>query len=324
MGREAVRLALALVHGETVSNEVTVPTQVVFRRSCGCGANTWDETEELVRTIPPAAGYDEVRKRFATGFATLGSDGVFVNEDIAKELFEAIYSEIDTGVTGRFVRQLSELIRSNSPEQLVTWNRLNTVIMRALQAWVRLDATRRQRADEIARQIRAAIGDISELAQGTQRVKMKRLTLDLSETSRALIGSSNFDAIRSALNTQLPSLGIKTWYVSLYLDSSKPEDRSKLGFAYSSKDPSVAKSIGQEFPTRELVPFGSLFGEHRESLIMEPLFVDEEQIGMLTLGMGPDEGVIYEALRDLVSCAIRNSRLVERLEQLLQANPSQG
>jgi hypothetical protein len=169
--------------------------------------------------------------------------------------------------------------------------------------------------------VRASVGDISELAQGSQRVKLKRLTLDLSETSRALTGAMTYEGIRAALNAHLPTLGIKTWYVSFYIDSAAPESDAKLGFAYSSKDHSVTKFAGQVFPNKELVPFGSAFGEHRENLILEPLFFEQDQIGTLALGMGPEEGVIYEALRDLVSGAVRTVRLVERLNELDKRSP---
>jgi DNA-binding LacI/PurR family transcriptional regulator len=318
MGREAVRMALARVRGETVPSEVTVPTQVVYRRSCGCGANTWDTTEGLAVTIPPSAGHEEVRKRFTDGFATLSSDGVFINEGTATELFEAVFAEIETGVTGQYVCKLAELIRSNPSDQLVSWNRLSIVIRRALQAWVGNDTTRRHRFDEIERHVRASVGDIGELAQGTQRVKLKRMTLDLSEVSRALTGTTNFEGIRAALNAHLPNLGIKTWYISLYDDPANPHQGAKLVFAYSSKDPSVTKSIGQQFPSKELVPFGSIFCEHRENIILEPLFIEQEQIGTLALGMGPEEGVVYEALRDRVSSAIHMAHLTSRLSEALK------
>jgi DNA-binding LacI/PurR family transcriptional regulator len=320
MGREAVRLALARIRGESTPSELTVPTQVIYRRSCGCGANTWDTTEHLVVTIPPTAGHDEVRKRFAEGFATLALDGVFVDEATANDLFEAYFTEVETGVTEAYVRKLSELIRSTSSEQLVAWNRLNIVISRALQAWADNDSSRRHRFDEIARQVRAAVGDVSELSQGIQRVKLKRLMLDLSEVSRALTGTTSFDGIRTALNAYLPSLGIKTWYISLYENPAEPRAGAWLALAYSSKDPGVAKAVGQTFPTADLVPFGAVFGEHREGIILEPLFIEQEQIGVLALGVGPDEGVVYEALRDRVSSAVHMAHLVERLSEALKRN----
>ena len=208
MGREAVRMALARVRGETVPSEVTVPTQVVYRRSCGCGAKHLGYHRRARRYYSSIGGVTrEVRKRFTEGFATLSSDGVFINEGTATELFEAVFAEIETGVTGQYVCKLAELIRSNPSDQLVSWNRLSIVIRRALQAWVGNDTTRRHRFDEIERHVRASVGDISELAQGTQRVKLKRMTLDLSEVSRALTGTTNFEGIRARSQRALTEPG---------------------------------------------------------------------------------------------------------------------
>jgi hypothetical protein len=313
LGREAVKTALALVNGEAVPSEVTVATQVVIRRSCGCGANTWDITEELAGAVSATASHEEIRQRFLDGFATLLVDGISVTEQTAVELFESVFAEIDQGNTGQFARQLSELIRSNSPELLGSLNRLMTVIFRTLHAWIGVDATRRQRADEIGRQVRASVGDIGELAQGTQRVRLQRLTFELSEATKALIGVSGFDAVRSALDTHMKNLGIRTCYLSLYQDTATPHAGAKLVWAQNSKDHSVGKFIGQSFDTKQLVPFGSLFREHRESIVIEPLFFEHEQLGMLAMSMGPDEGVVYEAIRDQLSGAIRVVRLVEKL-----------
>jgi DNA-binding LacI/PurR family transcriptional regulator len=313
LGREAVRTALAVVNGDSVPMQVTVPTHTVIRRSCGCGANTWDVTEELAGNVLATASHEEMRRRFLEGMASLFVGGVSVNEQTAIELFEAVFAEIAQGNTGEFARQLSELIRSNSPELLGSLSRLMTVIFRTLHAWTEADAERRQRADEIGRQVRASVGDIGELAQGIERVRMQRLALDLSEAGNALASATGFDSVRGALEGHLKALGIRTGYLSLYDDPKAPEAGAKLVWAQNSKDYGVGKFVGQSFETRQLSPFGSLFREARDSIVLEPLFFEQDQLGMLALSMGPGEGVVYETLREQISGAVRVVRLLEKL-----------
>jgi DNA-binding LacI/PurR family transcriptional regulator/serine phosphatase RsbU (regulator of sigma subunit) len=313
LGRVAVEAALKLAAGLPVANVLTVPTQVVIRRSCGCAANSWDETELYPGSIPPTATHEEIRQRFLEGFATLEGEGISIDEETAIGLFEAAFREIDSGVTGDFAQRLADVIRSHSPELLLPWNRLITVLSRALHSWVRDNATRRERSDRIARQVRSSIGDIAELAQGSQRVRLQRLTLELSEISKALTGSMNFEGIYSALDAHLANLGISRSYLSLYTDPAAPTARAKLVWSHGDDDPDHLGSLGRAFETNRLVPFDSLFGNRLTNVILEPLFFEREQLGLIALEMGPQEGVIYEAIRDQVSGAIRGAHLVERM-----------
>src|SRR5664279_334041 len=61
LGQEAVRIALAQIQGKLVANETYVPTQVVFRASCGC-KNGLDELELLSGSVRPQAGRAEIEE----------------------------------------------------------------------------------------------------------------------------------------------------------------------------------------------------------------------------------------------------------------------
>lgn len=313
LGREAVRVALAALHGDAVPIEVTVPTQVVIRRSCGCGANVAEETEQHVVSVAPTASPEELRRRFIGNFAALEADGIVVKETTALELFDEVCDELSAVPTGRFAARLADLIRTTAADSLNPWNRLTKVIFQLLDAWTSLDAERRRRADIIAQQVRGAVGDVAELTQGMMRVRLQRLTLNLSDVSKALTGAVSFEGIREALDTYLPLLGIPTCFLSLYVDPSSPHRGAKLAWAFDKADASVSTRLGEEFPCRDLVPGGLMFQRGRESIMLEPLYFEDDQLGLLAAGLGPEEGVVYEAVRDQISGAIRGVMLVERM-----------
>lgn len=315
LGREVVKMALALCRGETVEPVVTVPTRLVVRRSCGCGANSWDETERLASTVTISAEKAALLRTFVAAFSTVNATGTALREPLAVELFEYARLEIENGVDGTFARHLSSLVRTEALSSLTTYNRLLVIVLRTLQAWVGSDAVRRGRVEELAANVRAAVGDLGELAQGTERVRQQRLTLSLCDLSRALSSVSSFEALGPTLEAQLPSLGIRSGYLSLYTEPGAPKNGATLLWAKNSRDHSVAKHVGQVFESRKLVPFESPFREQRESLILLPLFFEQKHQGMLALGMGTDQGIVFEAVRDLVSQCIRVLRLLEQLER---------
>jgi len=99
----------------------------------------------------------------------------------------------------------------------------------------------------------------------------------------------------------------------LYVDRSAPHLASRLELAYDAERPEVSSRVGENFETSQLAPPGLLFTDKRATVILEPLFFEREQLGIINLVMGPEEGVIYEAIRDQVSGAIRGAWLVTQV-----------
>ena len=309
MAREAVRVALAQVRGEPTEDIISVASQVVIRRSCGCRANSWDETELMEDSIEPEANRVEVERRFHDVFATLASEGISVNEQTAVALFEAVFDELDGKCVGRFATMLSDIMHPTAAEGLEPWSRVSTLIFHTLHGWTATNAERRRRSEGIREQVLALIGDIAELAQGQQRVRLHRLLLDISEATRALTGATSLNGLKKALLTHFPILHVPACTLSLYVHPEAPHEGARLEFAYNAKCPAVSDRSGEVFESRQLAPSGLLFSEARETIVIEPLFFERDQLGIMNLTMGPDEGVVYETIRDHVSGAVRGIAL---------------
>ncbi len=313
LGREAVRVALAQIRGETVADVTPVASQVVIRRSCGCRANAWDETELISGSVSPEAKRPEIEKRFLAGFATLADEGIVVSKESALAMFDAVFDELDGKCTGRFAGMLADVMRTTATDGLAPWHRVITVIFRTLHGWTSSDVERRTRSDGIRRQLRAYVGDIAELSQGQQRVRLQRLTLDMSEAAKALTGTVSLGGLKDALLEHLPRLHIPACTMSLYADRTAPHNAARLELAYHELQPEVSSRVGEVFETKHLAPPRMLFSDVRETVILEPLFFEHEQLGILNLTMGPEDGVVYEAFRDQVSGAIRGAWLVSQV-----------
>lgn len=315
IGREAVRIALAQIRGETVPNDIRVPSQAVIRASCGCKMAGIDDAEVASASVRPHADYAEIKERVLAGFAVLSYEGIDVDRDMSLSLFEAVIEEVNSGVTGRFATMLAELVGGSARYGLAPVSRIVNVIFATLKRWASDDAERRRRIETILKQVRASIGEMAELAQGQQRVRLYSLILNLSEAAKALMGSASVDDIRGALRDHLPRLNVPACTVSLYADPAEPLRQSRLEFAYNAKEPECANRVGEVFETQQLAPEGLLFSDLRQSIVLEPLFFEQAQLGILTLTMGPEEGVVYEAIRDELSGAMRSVELMTRVVQ---------
>jgi serine phosphatase RsbU (regulator of sigma subunit) len=68
------------------------------------------------------------------------------------------------------------------------------------------------------------------------------------------------------------------------------------------------------FATLEIVPC-ELRTERRKSLVVEPLFFENRQLGYAVFELGPKRRVVYELLRELISAALRGAELVRRVAE---------
>lgn len=317
LGREAVRAAIAQVRNEAVADVIAVPSQVVIRRSCGCRANSWDETELESSSITPEATRADIEARFRAGFAALASEGISLDEPAAMRLFDAIFDELDGKCIGKFAAMLAEIVRPAATSGLEAWNRVIAIMFRTLHGWTGASSEHRRRSDGIRQQVNALIGDLAELTQGQQRVRMRRLMLDVNDASKALLGAVSMSNLTQALAEHLPILHVPACSLVLYDDAANPQRSSRLEFAYDIRRPEVSQRAGESFETRLLTPKGLHFQQGRETIVVEPLFFEREQFGIINLTMGPDEGVVYETIRDHVSASIRSVSLrTQILEQV--------
>ena len=313
LGREAVRVALAQIRGEPTEDIIAVASQVVVRRSCGCRVNSWDETELIPSSIAPGSTLAEIEQRFRDTFANLANEGISVNEPTALALFESVFDELEGSCVGKFASMLSNIMRPTAAEGLEAWTRVTDVILRTLYGWTADHSDRRARAEGIVQQVRALIGDVAELAQGQQRIRLQRAMLDLSDAAKAITGAATLDALKQALELHLPLLGIPACSLSFYVNPAAPRDCARLEFAYDTERPEVAGRCGELFETKALAPPRVLFAGKRETVVLEPLFFEHDQLGIMSLRLGPAEGVVYETVRDQVSGAVRSISLVQRV-----------
>jgi PAS domain S-box-containing protein len=71
---------------------------------------------------------------------------------------------------------------------------------------------------------------------------------------------------------------------------------------------------GQRFLSHQLLPDEILPQDKPYTLVVEPLYFREEQIGFIVFEVGPRDGVIYETLRLDISSALKGALLMQRIQ----------
>ena len=170
------------------------------------------------------------------------------------------------------------------------------------------------------------VGEAARRAEGRRRLQGDEMAQAVREVGTALIATFNLDDLADVLADSLSELGIPACYLSLYEDPQPyryPQpapEWSRLILAYDVAKPSGSKCVelepgGLRFRTLTLVPDGFLPQGRQYSLVFQPLFFQQNQVGFVFFEIGPWEGEIYETLSSQLSSALQGALLLQAREE---------
>ena len=337
-GLQAANMVLAMLRGVHVQGQVTLHTELVARRSCGCFSQNGASPD--ARTDPSLDG------DFAVAFArrrerTLGEmehalRGVAraLASDWHVRILDEFLGEVAQPGQGRFLSELEDALKTMplKGSDGSVWQGLISTLRHNVLACMS-DFAHRSRAEDIFQRARLLVANSVERTQGRQRLEAERWVRVISQTNEAVITTFNERSLARAVADQLPRLGIRSCFLSLYEGGTAEEPQARLILAYDSLQRGSNEWLGCVYPARQLVPHGLFTPERNTVYIVEPLFFQDHQLGFMLVEMGPRQGIIYEVLRDQISAALKGAQLVqevvdkdrerERLMQVLERRASE-
>jgi len=333
IGQKAVEIALALITGEQVPEQVTLPGRLVVRESCGCSLApvlqaTVEEVTASGETLDAAlAGH---RERILSAMtAGVGIPIAGLDPQWATRLLDGLVADLtdssnrqspagpNKATPGAFVRALDETLRrvADAGGDLGAWQGVLSELRRHTLPCLVGDAHTLYRADDLWGQARVLIGERVQRVQANQAFQAEQQANVLREIGQGLIATFDVEALTDVLAQGLPRLGIPSGYLSLYEDSKVPAEWSKLVMAYNEKGCVELEAGRRRFPSRQLAPEGLMPQDRSYCLLVEPLYFRENQIGFALFEVGPREGAVYETLRAQISSALQGAMLVQRGER---------
>jgi DNA-binding LacI/PurR family transcriptional regulator/anti-anti-sigma regulatory factor len=353
-GKRAVELLLALLAGKEVPEQVTLPTQMVVRQSCGC------HSQAVLHAAAEPAARGEVpsghstAKTFEEALVTrreeivaamvqavadhAGEAALAMTPEWVEKLLDAFVAEIGAKSPGGFLSALDRVLRQvvavsgdpstgslagspHGPQQSVTaWQEALSALRCQVLPCLSDDEMLSQ-AENLWQQARLFIAETTAQVQRYQQLQAERQAAMLQEIGQALITISDMEELMDVIEQELPRLGISSTYLSLYEGQEMPLQECRLTLAYGEDGRIGVESGGRCFPCRELVPDGMLPQDRCYSLVIEPLYFKDDQLGFVLLEAGPRDGAVYEVLQGQISGALRAALVLEerhRAEEALE------
>jgi diguanylate cyclase (GGDEF)-like protein len=314
-GRVAADLLVAELRGERAPERVVLRTELVVRRSCGCGhARRAARDESDAGPGSPVTLFDDPHGQVvADAAACFGPAASAADARWCGRVASALAVELGDGRAEHpgavFLGALEDALRArlDAGEPIGPWQDALDVLRRAaLRSQERPSAV----VEDLVHAARALAGRYAERALLDERARTESVARVLNETSGALASSFDRAALVGNLGRHLPRLGIRRAYASVPERRARRPNVSRLLFAVG--DDAAMAAEERTFASSALVPPGAL-DDSRHDLVVQPLFFEGEELGVLLLEMGPTRSRIYETLRDLVSAALKGNELVERV-----------
>ena len=316
-GAQATECVLEQLQGMRGPRRTTLLTEIVLRRSCGCfsqSAMAYQDSlmpgdrlqsvqpVEQVRPLALSAMQHAARGLRVTGF------------DWNARLFDAFVDDLQGNESSSFLSVLEELLLKDTSKgsDASAWHDVITALRGQLLPCLPARHQSRSVAENLWQYARLLVTSVVERIQVQHRLEAEQWVRILSETNEAVITTFDIKALTRSVAEQLPKLGIGSCYLALFEESTSDE-LAHLIMAHDATRPLSPDILGQPFETKHLVPANAFPTDRRTSYIVEPLFFRQQRLGYALFEMGPRQGIIYEALRDQISAALKGAMLVQEV-----------
>ncbi len=311
-GREAVRLLLSAVYGGPSGERVTLHTEFIARRSCRCFA---EQSRLALPALPKRASFEaalvERRQIILADLARAARGGLGIlgagwDAKLISTLTNDLQGLSSTAFASTVEDALLKLLEHRADFNL--FHDVLSALRRHLLSCLEADNERRAVAEELFQQARTLIGQVSERAQAQQKLASARLSGALAHAGGALLASFEVRDLSAAIAQHFPGLGIRSCFVVL-----QPEQEHaprQLALAYTEGKSSTdldATAARRHDLARWLLDSGTSSG-----LYVAALFSEDRALGYTLLDLGNREGIVYEALREFLSAAVRGIALHAR------------
>jgi signal transduction histidine kinase/DNA-binding LacI/PurR family transcriptional regulator/AraC-like DNA-binding protein len=328
-GRQAAQLLLAMLAGQAVPDQVLLPTHLIVRQSCGCPDPTIAQAKvEMAPASLTLAGpnpsavagqpWTAVRADFlAVIEQAMGEDEKA--PEWAERFMDAFLADLGGKSPGTCVPTLESILRQVVAVEgdVAAWQVAISTLRGQMLPFLLGDGQALIRAENIWHQARVLIGDWAQRAQARREWLAQQQADTLRRMSRALATATSISELIEVLAQELPQSGSPSCYLALYEDPQKPTEWTRLVLAYDETGRIDLGPDGQRVPARQLATGGLLLPAKQYSMVVEPLYFQDEQLGFVLFERRPP-GDMYEVLQDEISSTLKAVMLVAQNVELYQ------
>ncbi|GAA5168836.1 methyl-accepting chemotaxis protein [Viridibacterium curvum] len=339
---KALEIVNQAASGQRPADMTKLPAKLVVGQSCGCRSHKVEAAVSgLVPVGQPYGVLDRVASvvqrfgMFRRGAAMQAMKASVVSSlkghikddvlaEVADQLITAFYKELRwRRNAGEFGAALTLAIKRFAAEKLpveMLHNYISHLRRYALPTIHMRSSV--IKAEDIWAQARVMLSEHAGRLRDAANLKSVATERSISALGAKLVTTHETAAIVKILQSDLPKLGIHSFYLGVYeaedgWDRKSIPSRVKVLTAFNAQG-QVRLDNGQGgVASSEFIPRIVAMASNRQSLMALPLHFNETQIGIAVFGFGPRDGSVYEAIKVQLSSSLYGALLRQTLKDTL-------
>ena len=321
MGSKAVEVIHNCIAGQSIKGTIIVPATLTTRHSCGCFRHH-DVDEDLFRTNGDSTTADqriELREAAEKIIHRLVLHAID-KFDVAmiSQLTDTFADEIAGINSGTFIPVINKVAWHLATMGGDVMGLYHVLAVMRQYAMVRSGSTSALSVEGIFQSANMAIADSASRAQANRRLASERRAMVLRSAGQAITSRIDLTELVEIIALELVNLEVDGCYLSLYENPESVSGQITLRLALALHD-GKRLSIDTEnsiFSAPKLLPEGFLQISGPYSLLIEPLFFRDEQIGMVIFEVRRcRDGLTYEILQQHISSALKGALLMKKVQE---------
>lgn len=319
-GKKAVELLLDELKGAESPELISIPSKMIIRESCGCLPEAathskriiqYNDRDDLIERISLMLAPEIERSRCVEMIAELVG---------WLERFEEIAAN-----PGGFMAAFNQMLFHSIIEhwRIRSWSQVIAALKVHFLFVCSEEGNQAPIISELLHRCQMMVAEAIWRQSAGDRIPLYDLFWDVRDFVIRTNSSFQMDDFATDLNDKLPAFGINTCLIALY----HPKGRSfnqhkwvvppKVQLAVAWVEGKICKFSEEHlvYPAQRLFPEGLFPEDQPYCLVVQPLFIGDEQYGFLVLDRADCEPMIYATLREQVSCVIRTMQLFNRKQK---------
>jgi sigma-B regulation protein RsbU (phosphoserine phosphatase) len=323
--RQAVLILLQLIAGKTVPAQLTLPSNLIIRQSCGC------PSPALKLALPPPDDWRRAPSRETTlgGMLESRRDELYIellqmlkNPDgqairLLEQLLDNFINDMTNATSNTFVTGLEQqLIQlGKAGKNIHEWQKIISVLRR--QTASLLSSDERTKTENLWYQAMVTINEIGERFILHRQLIDAEHNWDIHRFTQRLNTTFKIPELIEMVAEHLLKLGFSTYYLSFYENPQAQIKQARLVLAHYRQNRIAIPKEGVLFELPDLAPAGWLDTQDSYSLILIPLYFETNQLGFILLERMPFfmNGIVFTSLQIQLSSALWGTLLFQKQKQ---------
>jgi serine phosphatase RsbU (regulator of sigma subunit) len=326
MGARAIEVIHDCLQGSKISGTIVVPASLVARQSCGCFRHHEME-QKLFSGIREQTPERQCRQLALEVEKIIDRLLVHITEPFDRALVNSLSEAFVEALTGSESDRVVPLMGKIAWKIAVSGGDaigLYQVLLVMRQFAVRMGGAGHlpPPVESLLQNTGIVIADSVNRAQANRHLSGERRATLLRSAGQAIASAFDLAQLLDVIAAEVVNLEVDGCYISLYDRTGDTVDTSRLRLVLALSDGKrlAPGDEGMPYSAPALLPGGILQLADPHSLLIEPLFFREQQIGLVIFDVRRcRDGLTYEILRQHIGSALKGALLMKQVQEQASA-----